>query len=616
MKTQLLKNQLFGFWKLIDTWVKSGLSESSKIAPHFPQAIGNYVFDTQFNVTKMHRSFSFGIYKGRKNKKAIAKIWTGDVKNFDYYSLKNEIIFYQFVHSISKDYPAEMKKYFPHIHVPQLIEVNETETQLLVLIEEITLPPLKFSSSSKKVTVYEKVIQYLSYVGSFEQVKNSGIAHRTIAQIIIIFYLASGLALVRRPQEWLRICKSIGMFTLRLPHLITDQRTTIAHRSLEDHNIFAEGKEIALIDFQLTVITHPFIEVAQLLFFSWNDEEFRQKFLHSHVVSQILGDHKNASVFQALALYTGIHQLAEAVAPKQQVMEFLNYSLTMAQPPAQPMALPEKCFNWWLNALACITSMAAPVLNLLPTGSKHTIILCYHNVGDDHWRFTTSPTAFEEHLRFFQRTGTVVSLTEALSNPYPAKTQYVITFDDGYEGLYTFAAPLLEKYQVPATVFVLGNPQDANRLELNNTLPFITVPQIRQLQKKGWEVGYHTATHSDLRQVSDKELQKEINYSKHVLEKLLGKSIHYFAYPRGIYNTTIQTAVKNSSYTAAFTVDGGVVTTKDMYAIDRVPLEGSVSTAELQALVTPLGLLSLRMFMMILQYKERTSLYLRGAFQS
>lgn len=616
MKRQELRDQLFGFWKLITTWVTSGRNDTPKIAAHFPQAIGNYTFDKPFDTQKFHRSFSFGVYKGRKNKKALAKVWTGDVKNFDYYSLKNEIIFYQFVEYITKEYKEEFQKYFPDIRIPQLIEVSETDHQLLMLIEEISLPPLKFSSVSKKVSVYEKVMQYLLYLGSFPQVRNSGISYRSITQIIIIFYLASGLALVRRPQQWLPIIKSIGIFTLRIPQLVTDHRTTIAHRSLEDHNIFAQGKEIVLIDFQLTVITHPFLEVMQSLFFSWNDLEFRKKFLSSGIVKEATGDTKNAKVFQALALYTAIHQLAEAVTPKEQALSFLEYGLHIPVPPAEPMALPEKCFNVWINCISFCMSVVGPVLNLLPTDQKQTIIMCYHNVGEDNWRFTTPAHVFEEHIQFFQKTGSVVSLTEALSNPHPEKTQYVITFDDGYEGLYHTAAPILEKYHMPATVFVLGTPQQANRYELNNNLEFMSVQQIKQLIKKGWEVGYHTATHADLRQMTEKDVHKEVGYTKQVAEKVLGTTMRYFAYPRGIYNTKIKNIVQNSSYIAAFTVDGGVVTTKDMYAIDRVPMEGKVTTSELAAIVTPLGLLSLKIFMRVLQYKEHTSLYLRGAFQS
>lgn len=87
-------------------------------------------------------------------------------------------------------------------------------------------------------------------------------------------------------------------------------------------------------------------------------------------------------------------------------------------------------------------------------------ILLYHRVADldvDPWGLAVTPGNFEVQLDVMRRRGTVLPLEEFIgrvqSGTMPRRA-IVVTFDDGYADNLLTARPLLDRYGVPATVFV------------------------------------------------------------------------------------------------------------------------------------------------------------------
>jgi peptidoglycan/xylan/chitin deacetylase (PgdA/CDA1 family) len=93
------------------------------------------------------------------------------------------------------------------------------------------------------------------------------------------------------------------------------------------------------------------------------------------------------------------------------------------------------------------------------------MILGYHRVGEGGWDpagLTIRPERFEQQLERLIRFGTVVPLARVIAHlggaPLPRRA-VALTFDDGYRDNLTVLLPLLERYQVPATVFITtGSP--------------------------------------------------------------------------------------------------------------------------------------------------------------
>ena len=85
-------------------------------------------------------------------------------------------------------------------------------------------------------------------------------------------------------------------------------------------------------------------------------------------------------------------------------------------------------------------------------------ILCYHRVNDDKDPFfpAVSTQLFEQQMRFLSRYYKVVSLESLLQHVFNECLEDVVavTFDDGYRDNYENAFPILQRYGLPATVFL------------------------------------------------------------------------------------------------------------------------------------------------------------------
>ncbi len=87
------------------------------------------------------------------------------------------------------------------------------------------------------------------------------------------------------------------------------------------------------------------------------------------------------------------------------------------------------------------------------------VILCYHGIGECGNPLGVAPTRelFEAQMHFLSENYRVASLEEAcreLRSGAKSEPGVVITFDDGYRSAYTVAFPILQKYRLPATVYL------------------------------------------------------------------------------------------------------------------------------------------------------------------
>ena len=91
-------------------------------------------------------------------------------------------------------------------------------------------------------------------------------------------------------------------------------------------------------------------------------------------------------------------------------------------------------------------------------------ILYYHRVNDDNDPFfhSVSTKLFEQEMQYVARHHKVVSLSEVLEHLANNSKEMVlaITFDDGYQDNYHNAFPILQRYNLPATIFLTTGSMD------------------------------------------------------------------------------------------------------------------------------------------------------------
>lgn len=151
--------------------------------------------------------------------------------------------------------------------------------------------------------------------------------------------------------------------------------------------------------------------------------------------------------------------------------------------------------------------------------------------------------------------------------PFPKKS-VLITFDDGYTGIWNYAAPELEKRNMKATFFIVPKTVDVAK----GNYPHITTEQLKSLANNPlFSIGCHTMSHSALKSLTEDQLTEEIVNSKKVLEEMTGTKIKAFSYPEGGYNKSIIKKVIDAGYSVAFAVqDRGLFHESPRWSIPRI----------------------------------------------
>jgi peptidoglycan/xylan/chitin deacetylase (PgdA/CDA1 family) len=107
-----------------------------------------------------------------------------------------------------------------------------------------------------------------------------------------------------------------------------------------------------------------------------------------------------------------------------------------------------------------------------------------------------------------------------------------ISFDDGYLE-YVRGARLLSELGVKASFYITTDLNAWERKPLLAKKPEL----IAEIAELGHEIGSHTCTHRDLRQLQRNDLVYELKHSKNFLEDVTGREILGIAYPWGFYKT-------------------------------------------------------------------------------
>ena len=161
--------------------------------------------------------------------------------------------------------------------------------------------------------------------------------------------------------------------------------------------------------------------------------------------------------------------------------------------------------------------------------NRNSKVLYYHDVHDDNdvpeTLMSTPLSLFSDHIRVIKEQG--FEIVDVITQP---KNQIMLTFDDGYSGIYKNKNFFISQSLKP-TVFIISNCIGTNT--------FMNEEEILQLQNEGFRFQSHTHSHPDLNLLTNEQLIEEFSISKTIIEELLSRSVHEICFPKGFFNNKV-----------------------------------------------------------------------------
>lgn len=183
--------------------------------------------------------------------------------------------------------------------------------------------------------------------------------------------------------------------------------------------------------------------------------------------------------------------------------------------------------------------------------------LNFHSIYNDKYS-SHADTVFSLHEN------KLIEILEAVASINPSIR---LTFDDGHLSDFKLVLPLLQKLNLDASFFVLGQSLIEDPEKFNQTL---------RIYEAGFTIGSHGYHHCDLTALTAEELDFEIKYSKKVVESCIGAEIDDFSLPYGKYNPEIIEKLRREGYQQIYTTQGFASSATDVF-VHRINVKSNTN---------------------------------------
>lgn len=206
-------------------------------------------------------------------------------------------------------------------------------------------------------------------------------------------------------------------------------------------------------------------------------------------------------------------------------------------------------------------------------------VLMYHAVGDEIWGYSdlfVSAASMEEQLQYLQENGYEAIWFSDLAHIEDYEKPVILTFDDGYDDNYTLLLPLLQKYHMKATIFMIagdiGGPHKLTQLQLRA----LTQSGLVSIQSHGW-------SHKNMAAMGWTALVCELLRSKLALTLACGRVPTAVSYPNGKCAERTRTAAGWFYAYGVRTFDGTYLTGTDPLLIPRTAIPRGMTPDQFKA---------------------------------
>ncbi|MEA4921790.1 MAG: polysaccharide deacetylase family protein [Eubacteriaceae bacterium] len=197
--------------------------------------------------------------------------------------------------------------------------------------------------------------------------------------------------------------------------------------------------------------------------------------------------------------------------------------------------------------------------------AKQIPVLAYHNVvseaekatkyKDNKWTITVD--RFDQQMRFLHDNGYRTLSMDEFYRWYKGEIQLpadsvLITFDDGYDSVYSNIYPILKKYGSKATSFVMDGVLPETHKDGDS---FISCDEIAEIQRDYPQLEFQSHSFDMHRPAADgRGIVYHMTYDEMLADcvKSRAKGREYLAYPYGHHNADYVRAVRDSGFKLAF----------------------------------------------------------------
>lgn len=220
--------------------------------------------------------------------------------------------------------------------------------------------------------------------------------------------------------------------------------------------------------------------------------------------------------------------------------------------------------------------------------SSAAIILQYHHVSETTPRSTSvTPSEFRAQMQHLKDHNFKVvpldRLISQLQRQEPlADNEVAITFDDGFQNVFTTARPILKEFGYPYTMFL--SPALIDRREG----PVLTWEQVKIMQDEGVIIANHSSYHHRLAIPNQGETQAQwrkrvkadILLAEQQLEQQLGVKRKWLAYPYGDFSAELEQLVAELGFIGIGQQSGAIGPGVSMTRIPRYPSSSQFAKLE------------------------------------
>ena len=191
-------------------------------------------------------------------------------------------------------------------------------------------------------------------------------------------------------------------------------------------------------------------------------------------------------------------------------------------------------------------------------------IVMLHHVSDDPAHASLKPYSISRKI-FLQllnyldaQNYETVGFDDHIAGNTSQQKKIMLSFDDCPKHLFDFAIPELQKRKMKASFYMptahIGGTNSWDAAEGRAEVELMNEGDLKSLSRLGMELGAHAHHHIPLKGIEETALQFEVTESKKILETIVDRPVHSFAYPYGSVPENYKAILSGAGYQFACSI--------------------------------------------------------------